>query len=118
MLNGNSHALSGKHRLCPQMDSDGIEAINEMSRKQLSALRSINNVLEVKMKEQVRRLEEEMVMRNQIKANEFYNSLWDGQELGESKNEQIELTIANDEKSVVQTKRRVYTVETDSSGEV
>ncbi len=51
-----------------------------MSRKQLSALREINNVLEVKIKEQVQRLEEDMDMINQIKANEFYNILCDEQE--------------------------------------
>ena len=82
----------------------------EIFRNQLSALREINNALEVEVKEKVQRLAEEMAM---IKANEIFNSLLAGQESCEHKNEQIEPTIANDEKSVNETKQICYTVETN-----
>ncbi len=57
------------------MSSDEMEAIDWIFRKQHSALRESNNVLEAKMKEQAQRFQEEMAM---IKATEFYNSLLDG----------------------------------------
>jgi hypothetical protein len=53
-----------------------------------------------------------------IKANEFFTSLLDGQESTEYKNEQIEPTIANDEKPVYETKPIYDTVETNHSGDV
>ncbi len=53
-----------------------------------------------------------------IKANSIYSSWWDGQELADSKNEQIEPTIANGEKTVAETNQRVDSVETYSSGGV
>jgi hypothetical protein len=54
-----------------------IEAIDEIFRKQLSTLREINNALELKMKQTVQKLAEEMA---RIKANEFFTSLLNGQE--------------------------------------
>jgi hypothetical protein len=83
------------------LSADEVEEIDEIFRKQLSALREITNALDLKMKETVQKLAEEMAM---IKANEIFNSLFDGQESSEYKNEQIEPTIANDEKSVNETK--------------
>jgi hypothetical protein len=50
------------------------------------------------MKEPVQRLVQEMVM---MKANEIFNRLLDGQELAETKNEQIEPTKDNDEKQLM-----------------
>ncbi len=94
------------------VSTDEIEAINEIFRKQLSALRKINNALEVKMKEKVQKLAEEMAV---IKANELFTSLLDGQE---SSDEQIEPTIATDEKSVNETKPICDTVKTNHSGDV
>jgi hypothetical protein len=74
------------------MSTDKIDAINEIFRKQLSVIRKINNALEVKIKEQVQRLEEIMVI---IKANEIHNSSFDGQDLAESMNEQNEPATAD-----------------------
>ncbi len=91
------------------VSTNELEAIDEIFRKQLSTLREINNALKVKLKEQVQRLEEEMVT---MKANEIFNSLLDGQELAEPKNGQLEPTIANDEKSVDETNQRFDSVET------
>ena len=53
-----------------------------------------------------------------IKANELFTRLLDGQESSEYKNEQIEPTIANDEKSVNETKPICDTVRTNHSGDV
>jgi hypothetical protein len=97
------------------VSTDEIEAIDEIFRKQLSASREINNALKLKMKETVQKLSEEMAM---IKANEIFNSLLDGQESSEYKNEQIEPTITNHEKSVYETKPICDTVETNHSGDV
>jgi hypothetical protein len=97
------------------VSTDEIDAINEIFCKQLSALREMNNALEVKMKEKVLRFAEEMAM---IKANELFTSLLDGQEPTEYKNEQIEPAIANDEKSVSETKPICDTVKTNHSGDV
>ena len=53
-----------------------------------------------------------------IKANELFTRLLDGQESSEYKNEQIEPTITNHEKSVYETKPICDTVETNHSGDV
>jgi hypothetical protein len=95
--------------------TDQIESIDEIFRKQLSALREMNNALELKIKETAQKLAEEMAM---IKANEIFNSLLDGQESSEYKNEQIEPTIATDEISVNETKPICDAVKTNHSGDV
>jgi hypothetical protein len=97
------------------VSTDEIEAIDEIFRKQLSALREINNALEVEMKEKVLGLAEEMA---NDKASKIFPSLLDGQESTEYKNEQIKPTIANDEKSVDETKPICDTVKTNHSGDV
>jgi hypothetical protein len=97
------------------MSTDEIEAIDEIFRKQLSALREIDNALELKMKETVQKLAEEMAM---IKANEIFTILSDGQQSTEYTNEQIEPTITNDVKSVYETKPICDIVKTNHSGDV
>ncbi len=78
-------------------------------------IKTDQNALEVKMKEKVQRLAGETAM---IKANEIFTSSLDGQGSSEYRNEQIEATIANDEKSVNETKPICDTVEKNHSGDV